>query len=205
MLHTGLRASTQATFNGTDPSWPGRVGLVDEAAFRAAMRRLAGAVCIIATGEPGSRAGLTATAVCSITADPPRLLVCINRKTQAHASFAANGRLSVNVLASDAERLAKRFAGMVAQAHGEDRFSEGAWSQLAAVPVLADACAAFACQIAETIPAGTHSMFLCDVVAVHVPHGTGSQVKDGLLYLDGHFRHLAPVSGSEVPSLEWIW
>ena len=47
--------------------------------FRLAMRSLAGAVNIVSTAHSGHRYGLTATAVCSATADPPTVLVCLNR------------------------------------------------------------------------------------------------------------------------------
>lgn len=163
---------------------------VEPGAFRDGMRRLAGAVCVIATGEPGARAGLTATAVCSVTAEPPRILVCINAKTGAHAPIAANGLLSVNVLRSNQAGLAKRFAGMVPGVSGEARFAEGNWSALQGVPVLDDACAVFACRVVEVLPASTHSIFMCEVVAVRTPTPAQETLgREGLLYLDGHFRH----------------
>jgi flavin reductase (DIM6/NTAB) family NADH-FMN oxidoreductase RutF len=186
------------------PAGAGTAAQLDANAFRAAMRRLAGAVCIVASGEPGHRVGLTATAVCSITAEPPRLLVCLNKTTGTYDAIARNGVLSVNVLASDGVRLAKRFAGMVPGAAGEERFAEGRWSMLAGVPVLDVACVALACRVVEVIPASTHSMFLCDVVAVHC--GTEDQKeREGLIYLEGRFRHLAPLSSGEMPLIEWIW
>ena len=49
--------------------------------FCAAMRHFAGACCVIATADGEEYSGLTATAVCSVTADPPRLLVVVNRMT----------------------------------------------------------------------------------------------------------------------------
>lgn len=177
---------------------------VDAHAFRAAMRRLAGAVCIVATGEPGRRVGLTATAICSVTAEPAQLLVCLNKGSGTHEAIARNGALSVNVLAADAVALAKRFAGMVPAAGGEERFAEGRWSTLAGVPVLEDACVALACRVCEVIPVSTHSMLLCDAVAVH--HGApAAPAREALIYFDAHFRHLAPLSRREAPLFEWLW
>jgi flavin reductase len=51
--------------------------------FREGMAVLAGAVNIVTTDGPGGRAGLTASAVCSVTAEPPTLLVCVNRGSSA--------------------------------------------------------------------------------------------------------------------------
>ena len=53
--------------------------------FRDAMARLGAAVNIITTGGPAGRGGFTASAVCSVTDDPPTLLVCMNRNATAAA------------------------------------------------------------------------------------------------------------------------
>jgi len=187
------------THTSTEPSTTSPQ--LDESVFRAAMRRVAGAVCVIASGTPGQRAGLTATAVCSITASPPRLLVCINRRSSAHDPIQAAGALSINVLAADDVQQAKSFAGLTPDLRGEQRFETGHWHELAGSPVLATACAAFACRVIEVIPASTHSMFICEVVAAQ----SASAPREGLLYVDGHFRHLAPMNGLEIPPMEWLW
>jgi len=67
--------------------------------YRDAMARLAAAVNIITTDGPSGRAGFTATAVCSVTDEPPTLLVCLNRSASAHPIVTANGQLCVNTLA----------------------------------------------------------------------------------------------------------
>ena len=53
--------------------------------FKQSMRLLAGGVCIGASAKDGERLGLTMTAVCSLTLDPPTLIVCVNRDAGAHA------------------------------------------------------------------------------------------------------------------------
>lgn len=169
------------------------MALVDAQRFKEGMRRLAGAVCIITLGEAGAsrrRAGLTATAVCSVSAEPPRLMVCINRKVLAHELVAEGGALCVNLLAPAQLPEAKRFAGMVEGVVGEDRFAEGPWRQPEeGAPELTSAPAHFQCRIAEVIPASTHSMVLCDVVAVTV----GKADALPLIYFDGHFMSAAEI------------
>lgn len=158
--------------------------------FKHGMRRLAGAVCVIATGSVGARAGLTATAVCSVSAEPPRLLVCVNQSASAHEQIAAEGRLSMNVLTSAQQHIAERFATSAIK--GDARFENlesATWHEIAHVPLLDDACVAFACEIVERIPAASHSIFLCDVVSCRVGGAPGSAA-DGLLYFDGRFRRL---------------
>jgi len=85
--------------------------------FRLAMRRLAGGVGIISGVGPGGPLGVTATAVTSLTAEPPSILCCLNRSLQLVAAVKEAGRFGVNMLRADHHDLAKRFAGM----HG------GAW------------------------------------------------------------------------------
>lgn len=170
--------------------------MVDEVAvsterFLAGMRQFAAGCTIIAACHGGARAGLTATAMCSVTADPPRLLVCVNQKVRAHALITAAEALSVNVLARSQEALAKRFAGMVDGVAGDDRFQGAEWvERVTGAPLLGDALAAFDCRVVETVAAGTHTVFLCQVVDVLInadqPAGSGP-----LVYFDGRFAALA--------------
>jgi flavin reductase len=68
--------------------------------FRNAMAQLGSAVSVITTDGPAGKFGFTASAVCSVTDQPPTLLVCMNRNSWAHAHFKQNGVLCVNVLSS---------------------------------------------------------------------------------------------------------
>lgn len=161
---------------------------VDADAFRSAMSRLGGAVTIITARHGDEMAGLTATAVCSVSAQPPRILVCINRNVRAHALVEHSQALVVNVLSAEHETLARRFAGMVQGVVGADRFESGTWTADArGVPLLADAAASLSCAVVETAVSGTHSMFLCEVAAVHVPARTTSS----LFYVNRQFFPIA--------------
>src|ERR671923_815483 len=92
---------------------------VDGAQFKAGMRALAGAVNIITANNAGHRYGMTATAVCSATADPPTVLVCINKLATTHGAISKSKVFCVNVLRSEDWELSTAFSG--AQA-GEGRF-----------------------------------------------------------------------------------
>lgn len=161
---------------------------VDAVAFRSAMRNVAAACTIVATGDTANPTGLTATSVCSLTAEPPRLVVCINRATSAHDAIERNGKLSVNVLAKVHEDLAKRFAGMVPDAIGTRRFEAGDWRLgKTGVIVLNEALASFECIVSDVFRASTHTLFVSDVVSV----STGSEAGTSLIYFDGRFAELA--------------
>lgn len=157
--------------------------------FRQGMRRLAGACCVVTSAEQGAGiegwSGLTATAVSSLTAEPPRLLVCVNRSVWAHKVISASGIIGINVLDAGQEALALRFAGQ-GDCAPADKFRAGAWRQdpVAGAPLLDDALVGFGCRVFQTVDAGTHDIFMCDVLSVRLPEGTASP----LLYFGGAFR-----------------
>ena len=158
----------------------------EAAAFRSGMRALAGAVTVLATIHEGRRWGLTATAVCSLSAEPPRLIACVNQRGGSYAAIAASRRLAVNVLAEDQFEVAERFAGLD-PGKGE-RFSAGTWREgvLDGLPVLDGAASAFECRVPEMIDAGTHAILIGEVVAVRT-----SETARPLLYCDGRFTTVA--------------
>ena len=132
--------------------------------YRDAMARFGAAVSIVTTDGPAGRAGFTASAVCSVTDDPPTLLVCMNRASSAYASVAGNKLVCVNVLSARQEPLSRLFGGKVPVA---DRFAAAVWSTLeTGAPVLADCAVAFDCQITDVATVGTHDVLFCRVVAL---------------------------------------
>lgn len=151
------------------------------------MRHFAVGVTVISTGDAQGRFGLTATAVSSVTADPPRLVVFVNKGVAAGDAILESGALCVNVLAGDQEDVARAFAGMIKDVHGETRFEYGRWTTLATgVPILEGALANFDCRVIKVFDESTHHAFLCEVL--------GTRERDdgeALIYLNGAFRRLA--------------
>lgn len=193
---THTDGSIRTVVMGSHPEQP---ALIPDG-FRRAMRSLAGGVTLICTDHEGERSGLTATAVCSVSAEPPSLLVCVNRNGDAHEKISASGILSVNVLTFDQEALAKRFAG-VDGAKGGDKFSTGRWTTLTTgAPILKDALANFDCEVVERVRTGTHTIFICRVVCA-----PSTVQRYALGFINGSFfkidtRHLPPpVHWDEAP------
>jgi flavin reductase len=140
---------------------------VNSAEFRDAMARLGAAVNIVTTDGPAGRAGLTASAVCSVTDTPPTLLVCLNRSGKANSVFKANGVLCVNTLASAERDLSDAFAGR-GGLEPAARFGLGRWTRLlTGAPVLEEAAVvSFDCRIADVVEKGTHSVLFAEVAAI---------------------------------------
>ncbi len=152
------------------------------------MSRLVGAVTVITTDGPAGPGGFTASAVCSVTDDPPMLLACMNRISRQHAVFKANGVLCVNVLSAAQEEVSRTFASAATVA---ERFQGERWIVLeTGAPALDNALVNFDARIAQTVEAGSHSIFLCDVVTVRIaPEGHA-----GLAY---YGRKYHPVAGQK--------
>jgi flavin reductase len=151
--------------------------LVEKQAYREAMARLGAAVNIITTDGPGGKRGFTASAVCSVTDDPPTLLVCLNRNSDSNAALKENLVICVNTLTAAQAHLSPVFAGMTEHAI-DARFDEAAWTTLTTgCPVLEEAVVSFDCRIVQITEVGTHSVFFCEIDAI-----ANGPVHEGLIY-----------------------
>jgi len=158
--------------------------MIEATDFRNAMSLLTTAVNVITTtGEAGMH-GFTASAVCSVTDTPPTLLVCMNQSSRSHAHFVENKVLSVNVLSTQHEHISNAFAS--SKFNSEDRFQLGDWMTLeTGSPILEDALVSFDCEIQEIQNVGTHSIFLCRVVAIQQ-----SQQQESLVYFNRTYHQV---------------
>ena len=159
---------------------------VDAAAFKKGMRHLAASVTLITTRHCDQRGGLTATAVCSVSAEPPQLLVCVNRNASAHDPIGEAGFFCVNILAPEHRKIAERFAGMDG-VEGDDRFVDmGEWSTLSTgAPVLKGCPVSFDCRLVTKVAAGTHTIYIGEIIDI-----TLDAEARPLLYADGAFMHV---------------
>ena len=136
--------------------------------FVAAMAAAAFGVCIVTTDGQAGRFGLTVSAVTSVSAEPPLLLVCINRKNVIAAAITANQHFVVNMLSREQQALAQIFAGRPSQGEAYD-FSAAKWQIEQGMPVLLEATANFVCNLESFVDAGTHRIFIGR--AAHAIHG----------------------------------
>jgi 3-hydroxy-9,10-secoandrosta-1,3,5(10)-triene-9,17-dione monooxygenase reductase component len=127
---------------------------VDQLAFRQAIAQFATGVTVITTLTDGQPAGMTASAVASLSLDPVLLLVCIDARVPTHTAIEASRRFVVNVLGEGQEELALHFGR-----RSPDKFSSVELRADHELPVLADAIATFVCDVHERFPGGDHSIF----------------------------------------------
>lgn len=158
--------------------------MVEATDFRNAMSLLTTAVNVITTEGLSGLHGFTASAVCSVTDTPPTLLVCMNQASRSHVHFVENKILSVNVLGAQHEPISNAFAS--SQLSSVERFKQGSWTTLeTGSPVLEDALVSFDCEIQHIQDVGTHSIFMCRVVAIKQ-----SQQDESLVYFNRAYHQV---------------
>jgi flavin reductase (DIM6/NTAB) family NADH-FMN oxidoreductase RutF len=147
--------------------------------FRAVMRRFPTGVTVVTTILDGRPKGFTANAFASVSADPPMVLICVNRQARSHPLIAQAGHFCVNILRLEQRAIAERFAARAA----DDPFATLSYrSEATGSPVFADTLAYLDCELAEEHSAGTHTVFIGNVVACGFSDGAP------LGYFNGDYR-----------------
>jgi flavin reductase (DIM6/NTAB) family NADH-FMN oxidoreductase RutF len=156
--------------------------------FRVAMRRLASGVSILTAHEAGCDFAMTATAVCSLSATPPRLIVCVNQSASLHDPMARTLRFGVNIMAAADEPLVRACSG---GASPLSRVNDANWVRSPDAPPRCKAALAYlVCDVLSVQPFDSHSLFVAAVAESRIP--IGEPHAEALVYLNGQFAGLAP-------------
>ena len=145
--------------------------------FKSVMRRFAACVNVITSVHDGAMNGMTATAVCSVSADPPSLLVIVNKSNRSHPLISRSGAFAVNILSSEQEAIATHFASKTPEPFTGVEFRTGRTG----CPIISGADAHLECEVLQDIEIGTHSIFIGRIVACE------TNGKAPLLYHEGRF------------------
>ena len=130
---------------------------VDKRSFMDAMSQLAASVCLITTAYEGRRGGLTATGVISLTVEPPRILVSVNRAASAYPLICESGIFCINILSSQDRKLAEAFSSSDPTVRRQ-RFADPRWMVLnTGAPVLRGAIASVECEVDSAFEFGSHT------------------------------------------------
>ncbi len=172
---------TQKTENGSAP-FPAPVSA---AAFREGMSHVAAAVHVVATGGPAGRAGMTVSAMTSVTDTPATLLVCVNAESHFCRVVEKNGVFSVNLLGLTDRAVAEAFGGADRLAP-EKRFEIGTWAPgQSGAPLLSSAMVSFDCRLSGSDIIASHRVMMGVVTDVRI----GAH-DDALLYWRRAYRAL---------------
>jgi flavin reductase (DIM6/NTAB) family NADH-FMN oxidoreductase RutF len=152
---------------------------LDSNEFRDIIGRFASGVTVITVDHADQSYGTTASAVCSLSLEPPMLLVCLNKASSTGQAIAAARHFAVNILGEGQADAAMRFAGKGDKFAGQ-RVVRGVAGQ----PLLGDALANLECRVVEEVTGGTHTVFLGEVEYATGRHGAP------LAYFRGQFGRL---------------
>jgi flavin reductase len=134
--------------------------------FQQAMAALPGGITAVTTLDGAAPAGIIATAVCSLSAEPPSIVVCVNKNASVHDAILRSRRFAVNLLAADQHGVAQRFRCQ----RGSERFDAGLWSALATgAPILVNAALALDCTLLDAYDGYTHTILVGAVQATQLP------------------------------------
>ncbi|AKO28333.1 hypothetical protein C086_01219 [Brucella abortus F6/05-3] len=161
------------------------VSTVESKAYRDAMSHYAGAVQIVTTAGAAGRRGLTLTAACSVSDNPPTILICLQKIHEENRIFIENGVFAINTLAGPHQQLADAFSGRIGLTQDE-RFELAAWEILATgAPVLKGALAAFDCRVVNVQDHSTHHVLFGEVVGL-----SSHAEEEALIYLNRRYHKL---------------
>lgn len=155
---------------------------VSSADFRAALSRFASGVTVVTTKDnSGKQYGITVSAFCSVSLEPPLVLICIEKTTGSHHAFEEAGRFTVNILTDEQADISEHFATLL-----EDKFSlvDHAVDEHG-IPLLQNSLATLQCVLFKALDGGDHSIFLGMVEHVIVRDA------GPLVYYKGTYRGIA--------------
>jgi len=152
--------------------------------LRALMRQWATGVTLVTSQDGRGPHGMTVSSFTSLSLDPPLIMVSLERGTRTHDMVSQSGRFAVVVLRASQRELAERFAGAIPDA--EPRFAGVTYeTSPAGLPIPSGSLAYLDCEVEQSHPAGTHTIFVGRVLG-----GAASDGSDPLLYYNRAYRRL---------------
>lgn len=159
--------------------------------FKQVMRRFAASVNVITSSNGAFKNGMTATAVCSVSAEPPTALIIVNKSNRSHPIIAETKAFAVNVLSAEQREVATHFASRHPDPFAQVPHTIGRTG----CPIIEGSDAHIECTVMDQLDVGTHTIFVGRIVA------TGSSNGEPLLYHEGRYVGLGTEPPAEVERL----
>lgn len=149
--------------------------------FRAALGRFASGVTVVTTRDSGGRLhGITVSAFCSVSLEPPLVLVCIEKNTGSHYAFEQSNSFVVNILREDQQYISDRFASYLPDKFAEVKYRLG----IDDLPVLENVPANLECRLINSHQSGDHTIYVGEIERATINDG------NPLVYWHGNYRKL---------------
>ena len=154
---------------------------VDQATFRHVLGHVASGATVVTACQDGFYHGTTVSSFCSLSLEPPLVLVCLDLRSTSHRLIDATSVFAVNFLAEGDEWLSRHFASRTSDKFANIPYHLGQTG----APLLDDALATLECQLVGQYSGGDHSIFVGEVVAAHA-----EDEKQPLLYFRSSYHRL---------------
>lgn len=155
--------------------------MISEDEFRRALGRFASGVTVVtARDASGKLHGITVSAFCSVSLDPPLILVCIDKNTGSHYALTQTDSFVVNVLREDQQYVSARFASYLTDKFETVEYRLG----IRDLPILENALANLECRLVNSHNNGDHTIFVGQIERATI--GSGNP----LIYFHGNYRKL---------------
>ena len=135
---------------------------IDQAEFRRIMGHFASGVTVVTVCLEGTCHGITVSSFCSLSLEPPLVLICIDRRYSSHEKIQQAETFAINILAEDGEWLSRHFASREV-----DKFAKvGYHTGESGAPLLDEALATIECRLVDQYPGGDHTIFVGQVLGM---------------------------------------
>ena len=155
--------------------------MINKDEFRAALGRFASGVTIVTSKDAeGNLHGITVSAFCSVSLEPPLVLICIDKNTGSHHALAQTDSFVVNLLREDQQHISDRFASFLHSKFETIKYHAG----IDGLPILEDALANLECRLINSHANGDHTIFVGQIERATISDG------NPLVYFQGNYRKL---------------
>jgi flavin reductase (DIM6/NTAB) family NADH-FMN oxidoreductase RutF len=150
--------------------------------FRGALSRFASGITVVTSVDDAGRLhGMTVSAFCSVSLEPPLILICISKDTGSHDSIAKIKKFAVNILREDQAELSERFSAPVEDKFGSTEYHESPDG----LPLLNGALANLECRLVHSYDGGDHTVYVGEVENAAMFGG------QPLLHFRGDYKRIA--------------
>ncbi len=133
---------------------------IDQHAFRAVLGRFSSGVTVVTLVDPaGGDRGMTVSAFCSVSLEPPLILICVDHAASVYESMSSVNDFTVNILSEGQEALARRFAGPDPDRFDGIGFSRGGNG----IAILNDVLGYLQCKVVTRHSTGDHDIIIGEV------------------------------------------
>ena len=155
---------------------------IDPDSYRSVLGRFASGITVVTTRDPeGLDVGMTVSAFCSVSLEPPLVAVCVDHTASLHGALVQSAAFGVSILAAEQEALSRRFA----TAESTRRFDGIGYRRgESGIVLLDDALAHLECKLVASHEAGDHTMFIGEV------ESASARSAGPLLYYRGGYAQL---------------